>query len=81
MSVDKATAPGTFTVGSVNWTDQNGMQWSSAQFSPKVTITKLDPVGGAIEGTVSVMVTQGGNAAHTLDGAFHVCRVSDELAP
>jgi hypothetical protein len=81
ISMDKATTPGTFTVGTVSWTDQNGATWVSGNFAPKVTITKLDPVGGVIEGSVGGMVSQGGNAAHTLNGTFHVCRVNDELAP
>lgn len=81
LGVDDATAPGTYTKGSTQWIDPGGGAWGVEGDPFDVTITKLDPVGGVVEGTFSAMVTHGGNAAHALSGAFHVCRVSDMLAP
>jgi hypothetical protein len=81
IALDKAMAPGKYTKGSVTYTDKNGVAWGVANDPLSVTVTRFDAVGGVIEGSFNATVTHGGNAAHSLGGTFHVCRVSDELAP
>jgi hypothetical protein len=81
LSATSATAPGTFTAGSVNYTDPNGTGWGVAGDPFSITFTRIDAVGGVIAGSFTATVTHGGNAAHSLSGTFQVCRVSDELAP
>jgi hypothetical protein len=46
-----------------------------------MTVTSIGPVGSYIDGAFDVVVSHGGNAAHSLAGSFHVCRVPDELVP
>jgi hypothetical protein len=80
IAVMNASGPGQYTAGSVGYTDEMGKTWNST-VSMTVTISSFGPVGGSIDGTLAIIVSQGGNAAHSLDGTFHVCRVPDFLAP
>jgi hypothetical protein len=73
--------PGTFTTGSARWTDSMGATWGVAGDPFQMIVTSIGPVGGYIDGTFDVVVSHGGNAAHSVAGSFHVCRVPDELAP
>jgi hypothetical protein len=81
LDVLDAGGPGAFTQGTTQYTDALGNDWGVADDPFQVTITTLEPVGGAIDGSFHVTVTHGGNAAHGLDGTFHVCHVPDLLAP
>ncbi len=81
LSLANAMAPGTFTQGSVTWTDPSGQAWGVSGDSFSVVVTKVDGFGGSIDGHFDAMTTHGGNAAHDVSGTFHVCRVHDELAP
>lgn len=81
LSLSDAVAPGTFTKGSVTWTDPGGIPWGVEGDPLSAVVTALGPVGGAIDGHFTAMVTHGGNAAHNVEGTFHVCRVNDLLAP
>lgn len=81
LSLSDATSPGTFTKGSVTWTDPGGIPWGVEGDPLSAVVTVLGPVGGVIEGHFTAMVTHGGNAAHNVEGTFHVCRVNDLLAP
>jgi len=81
LSARNASSPGTFTTGSVSYTDANGIQWGVPGDPLSITFTRIDAVGGVIAGSFTATVTHGGNAAHSLSGAFQVCRVNDELAP
>ena len=76
-----ATSPGTYTAGTATYTDENGGSWGADGDPFHMTVTKLGPVGGSIEGTFQALVTHGGNAGHNVSGTFNVCRVSDMLAP
>ena len=77
----KASAPGTYTEGSLSYTNANGLTSSSVNDPYKVVITKLEEVGGVIEGTFTGTVTEPTDGKITLTGSFHVCRVADELVP
>jgi hypothetical protein len=81
LSATNATSAGTFTTGSAHWTDALGATWGVPGDAFKMTVTSIGPVGGYIDGTFDVVVSHGGNAAHSVAGSFHVCRVPDELAP
>jgi hypothetical protein len=81
LSARNASAPGTFTSGDMSYTDANGGSWYTTGESYQVVITKLENPGGVIEGTFSVKATGPADTTITLTGSFHVCRVSDELAP
>jgi hypothetical protein len=76
-----AMMPGTYTSGTTQYTDASGVTWGMNGDPFSMTVTKLDPVGGAIDGTFTVTVTHGGSAAHNLTGKFHVCHVMDLFAP
>ena len=80
MSASNAMSPGTYTKGTTSYIDSMGMSWGIPGDGFSMTVTKLDPVGGSIDGTFSGFVSNGGNAAHSLTATFHVCRVP-ELAP
>jgi hypothetical protein len=75
------TAPGSFTVGLVRYTDAGGLSWGMMSDPFVLDVTKLGPVGDSIEGTVTATVSMGGNAAHDITGSFHVCRAPDEIFP
>jgi hypothetical protein len=81
LSLSDALGPGTFTKGSVTWTDPGGITWGVEGDPLSAEVTALGQVGGVIEGHFTAMVTHGGNAAHNVEGTFHVCRVNDLLAP
>lgn len=81
LSADDAMGTGTFTMGTTYYTDLNGGDWGVAGDPFSMTVTKLEDVGGVIEGTFDVMVTHGGSAAYDVSGSFHACRVPDLLAP
>jgi hypothetical protein len=76
-----AQGPGTYTMGSTQYTDTTGVTWGFDTDPFKVTLTKVESTGGVIEGTFSEFVTHGGSAAHSIAGSFHVCHVMDLLAP
>jgi hypothetical protein len=81
LSATNAMSPGTYTAGSITYTDSMSTPWGVPGDGFMMTVTKIDPVGGHIDGTFSGSVSHGGNAAHALAGSFHVCRVADELVP
>ncbi len=81
MEALDAGGAGTFTSGNTYYTDENGDAWGVPNDPFEMTLTKVEPTGGVIEGTFSVIATHGGNAAHSLSGSFHVCHVADLLAP
>jgi hypothetical protein len=79
LMTSNAMTPGTYTMGSIQFTPMAGMNWSTLTGAPfEVKITKLDPVGGYIDGTFSGVVAAPGGG-HSLAGSFHVCRVEDQL--
>ena len=80
LSASDASSVGTYTVGTTSYTDAAGT-WGFANDPFHLVVTRLDAAGGVIEGSFTAMVTHGGNAARSLTGSFHVCRVPDELAP
>ncbi len=81
LAIKDAMSPGTYTTGMTQYTDASGKTWGVAGDAFKVTLTNIGPPGGAVDGMFSVTASQGGNAAHLVDGTFHVCRVNDELTP
>ncbi|MFO0758963.1 MAG: hypothetical protein U0359_20895 [Byssovorax sp.] len=81
LSAKDVMGTGTFTVGTTYYTAPDGSMWGVDGDPFEVKITSCGMVGDAIDGTFTAMVTHGGNAAHSLEGSFHVCRVEDELAP
>lgn len=81
LSVLNANGPGVFVEGLTQYIDPSLGMWGTSGDFFHATITRADPVGGVIEGSFSVVATQGGSAAHTLDGTFHVCHTPDLLAP
>jgi hypothetical protein len=78
-----AMSPGTYSTGLTQYTDQGGSPWGFPNDPIEVKITKLEPVGGVIEGTFKATVSHvmNGNAAHNLTGTFHVCHTMDLFAP
>jgi hypothetical protein len=84
IGLSNAIAPGTYTDGSVDYTDASAATWDAGDpFSFIVAITKLGAVGDSIDGTFTATVTRvmSADAAHSLSGSFHVCRVKDEVLP
>ena len=81
LSPADAIAPGHYTAGTTSYTDPGGITWGVSGDPFDMTVTALGPVGGSIQGTFSVMVTHGGNAAHDIEGTFDVCHVTDLNAP
>ena len=81
FTAQNVTSPGTYTQGSVSYTDANGAGWNNTTDPYEVVITKLDMPGGVIEGKFSSMVIGPGDTKLPLKGTFHVCRVSDLNAP
>lgn len=83
FSVTKATSPGVYTDGLTQYIDPNGSPWGFAGNPFELTVDKLGDTGDSIDGSFKVIVTHvpNGNAAHTITGTFHVCRVLDELVP
>jgi hypothetical protein len=81
LTASNAMSPGTYTTGSIRYTDAMSTLWGVPGDGVAITVTTIGPVGGHIEGTFSGSVSHGGNAAHLLAGSFDVCRVADELAP
>jgi hypothetical protein len=83
IALTSASGPGTYTAGLVRYTDTVGSPWGWPNDPFSVKITTYDMTGGIIEGTFTATVSHimNGNAAHTLQGSFHVCHVQDELAP
>ena len=81
LSASDASGTGTFTAGSTSYTDASGGLWGAAGDPFELVVTSFGEVGDYVEGSFQVMVTHGGNAAHTLTATFAVCRVSDLLAP
>ncbi len=53
--------------------------WFYKPVHVEVVITKLDPVGGRIEGTVHGTIAGGGPGVVTVDGRFSVVRVKDKV--
>lgn len=51
----------------------------SLQGPGTIDVTSLGPVGGVIEGTFSVLVTDGGTSTIMLTGKFRVCREPDQI--
>lgn len=76
-----AWSPGTYTKGTVRYTDENGGTWGVGGDPFDVEVQALGPTGGTISGTFKAMVTHGGDAAHAVDGSFAVCHTADFLAP
>lgn len=81
LSALNAAGPGVYVEGSTQYTDPSGGMWGTSGDFFHMSITRADPVGGVIEGSFSVVATQGGSAAHNLAGTFHVCHTPDLLAP
>ncbi len=80
LSALDAMGPGTYTMGSTTYTDAAGVTWGMSGDPFKLQVTKLEGVPGVIEGSFTVMASQG-SAAHLLQGTFHVCHVEDLLTP
>lgn len=81
LSASNAMSPGTYTKGAPQYTDPGGVTWGVNGDSFKLTVDTFGAVGEPIAGGFFMVVTHGGNAAHTVKGNFHVCRVPDALAP
>jgi hypothetical protein len=81
LDVDSAMNAGAYTKGLATFTDANGATWGVGGDPFDVTISTYGDVGAAIDGSFTLMVTHGGNAAHGLVGTFHVCHAPDLLAP
>ncbi len=81
LSVPNVKAAGTFTTGTLTYTDANGKVWSnSGGFS--VTVTTLGAEGDTIVGTVSSgIISPPSQVALQLTGSFTVCHTADELTP
>jgi hypothetical protein len=81
FSVPMVTATGSFTSGSVTYTDSSAAQWTNpANFD--VTLTKLGVVGDTLEGTFSGdVIHPPSQVAQMVSGSFKVCRLPDEDAP
>jgi hypothetical protein len=76
--------PGTYSMGTIQYTDGNGSTWGVSGDSFTLIVTQgpsFGTPGGAFDGTFTANVSHGGNAAHMLSGSFHVCHVHDLLAP
>ena len=81
LSAHDAMGPGTYPGSTVSYTDSFGTVWSSPGYPASIVLTRVDPVGGVIEGSFTASVTHGSDSRSELKGTFHVCRVPDELAP
>lgn len=76
-----ANTVGTYTMGTPHYTDTNGMAWGTGADPFNMVVTKLGPAGQPIEGTFTASSTNGGSAAHSLVGSFHVCRGGNFFPP
>lgn len=81
FAANQVKNPGTYTDGTTGYTDEMGQGWGQPGDAFSLTITKLEPVGGVVEGSFKGFVSHGGNAAHDIAATFHVCRVDDALVP
>jgi hypothetical protein len=81
LNAPNASGPGAYTMGNTQYVDSMGISWGVPGDGFKMTVTQMDTVGGYIDGNFTVFVSKGGNAAHSIDGTFHVCRVKDQLVP
>jgi len=83
MAINDVSSPGTYSNGVFQYWDPSGSVWSFQPFPFKVNIGNFGPVGSFVDGGFSATVTHvmNGNAAHTLQGKFHICHVPDELVP
>ena len=80
IDISDASAPGMYMSGATVYFGPQGNSWSAAGGAPfKATITKMDPVGGYVDGSFSAIVKASDGTTHSLGGSFHVCRVQDEL--
>jgi hypothetical protein len=71
---------GSYSEGTAAYTDMAGDSWINAsRTSFQANITRLEVVGGIIEGTFSTTVAPqgGGDDTHPLEGTFLVCRAMD----
>jgi hypothetical protein len=78
-----ASGPGTYTTGLVQYTDTGGSRWGWPGDPLSVKVTTYGMTGQSIDGTFTATVSHimNGNAAHFLQGSFHVCHIEDELTP
>lgn len=81
VHVDKADGAGQYTMGNVDFTDMNGGTWGTPMDPFAADFSVIQMVGGYVDGDFKANVTHGGNAAHSLQGKFHLCHVNDILAP
>jgi hypothetical protein len=83
IALTSASAPGMYGTGLLRYTDKVGSPWGWPGDPWSVTITMYGMTGQSIDGsfTGSVSHIMGGNAAHLLEGSFHVCHIEDELTP
>lgn len=81
LSASNAMGPGVYIKGAPQYTDPGGVTWGVNGDSFKLTVDTFGAVGEPITGGFFMVVSHGGNAAHTVKANFHVCRVPDALAP
>jgi hypothetical protein len=83
FAVDHIAGPGTYMTGTASYTDPMGAAWTTMGFLMfQVVVTKLDLVGGFIDGTFSAFTGQPNHQqAHPVSGSFHVCHVQDQIGP
>lgn len=81
LDVPQVSATGTFTDGTISYTEAGGTVWSDMG-GAHVVVTTLGAVGGMIGGTFSGALTHPpSQIAQSISGTFSVCHTNDELTP
>jgi hypothetical protein len=79
--VDDVTAPGTFTNGSVTYSDATG-DTGYVVTAVTITVTKLGGVGDTVVGSLTGTLTHPPlGVAESLAASFTLCHIPDEDAP
>lgn len=81
LSLFQDNGVGSYPNGSLTFTDDSGITWSSSGGPFSASITLYGAPGGAVEGTFSSTAFDAADAGETVAGSFHVCRVADEDTP
>ena len=78
LFVYDALAAGTINAGEIEYTDSAGVAWEMVPGGMlTATFTRIECVGGVIEGHFSAILNEVGGHRHTLlSGSLHVCRVA-----
>lgn len=73
--------PGTYTSGDAFFFDPSGASWQSTMDGFVVTVDALGKIGGSVDGSAKLELSDGNGGILDLPAVFHVCRVEDENLP